>query len=241
MKKEKDMKKKWKLVILSLLILSIIMIIFVPKNQKNWMKIIYYYGARKDKFFEIPIKEKKLQEQIRDELSNQNLPKLPEETELTGKYHVEIDENTWFEIAYADDNRVKLYQNGEIVITEIKQEIIEKIVRIVDKKLEKDTEIFRTNTITLTGNIQKSIQQQNIISKIRYFTKEFTWNEIQEDIPKNYDLKIDFHNETILYLYEDSTKNYQIEGYMSIKNQKYKIYNVDILNGVLKEIENDWN
>ena len=203
--------------------------VFTPKEtikleEQEHIKITYRYSmSTESESFTLDVTDKNLIKLINDDVLNKKLINYSGQIDLavSGEYKVDLENNVSFYFDYYDnDGYVMMNNNSKYYLTKINPEILEKIVQIVDEKLTKDVEQFKTNKITITkaekGENDTILEKENVditektaIEYIINQCKDIYIKEINYEpniVNPNYE--IDFNNNIKLWIYEENDRGW---------------------------------
>ena len=202
---------------------------FTPKetikleNQEH-IKITYRYSmSTESESFTLDVTDKNLIKLINDDVLNKKLINYSGQIDLavSGEYKVDLENNVSFYFDYYDDDGYVMMNNSsKYYLTKINPEILEKVVQIVDEKLTKDVEQFKTNKVTITksekGENDTILEKENVDitekTAIEYIINQcenIYMKEINYEpniVNPNYE--IDFNNNIKLWIYEENDRGW---------------------------------
>ena len=217
---------------------------FTPKetikleNQEH-IKITYRYSmSTESESFTLDVTDKNLIKLIYDDVLNKKLINYSGQIDLavSGEYKVDLENNVSFYFDYYDDDGYVMMNNSsKYYLTKINPEILEKVVQIVDEKLTKDVEQFKTNKITITkaekGENDTILEKENVditektaIEYIINQCKNIYMKEINYEpniVNPNYE--IDFNNNIKLWIYEENDRGWMYKD--GILSEAYGLSN----------------
>lgn len=195
--------------------------IITPKEkitiaEQEKIKITYTYGWTEESF-DIDVTDKNIIKMITENISNKKLKNYSGQIGLAviGKYKVDLENNISFEFDnYDDDGFVIIHNKEKQFLTKIEPEILAKIVDIVDIKLTENTEIFKTNKITIsqkdeTCTTLTDIEEKSAIEYILNQCKNIYIKEINyEPMIIAPDYEMNFNNNIKLYIYKQKEQGW---------------------------------
>ena len=218
--------------------------VFTPKEtiklkEQEHIKITYRYSmSTESESFTLDVTDKNLIKLINDDVLNKKLINYSGQIDLavSGEYKVDLENNVSFYFDYYDDDGYVMMNNSsKYYLTKINPEILEKVVQIVDEKLTKDVEQFKTNKVTITkaekGENDTILKKENIditektaIEYIINQCKDIYMKEINYEpniVNPNYE--IDFNNNIKLWIYEENDRGWMYKD--GILSEAYGLSN----------------
>lgn len=213
----------------------------IPKEvvlleEQDNIKITYTYRWQEESF-DIDVNDKEFIKMIQDNISNKQLNNYTSQIGLSilGQYKVNLGNNISFEFdSYNDNGFVMMYDSNKHFLTKINPEIIERIVEIVDEKLTKNVEQYKTNKITITKKEENNyvdIQEKTAIEYIINQCKNIYTKEIHDYMPDiaDPDYEIDFNNNIKLLIYNENSRGWLLKGTTLLE-----AYGLDTFNTILE-------